>query len=575
VNALKSGRLRLLGPAEPENLTATSPSPDLGDTLIDRCTRNHSHEKELSTAVLFFRIVASLLHVIALSAGCIAADSADQPATANQPRELNVRDFGATGDGVARPVATWVSSRRFANLREIQKRYPFVDNLAWTEDEVAFESAKLALPPSGGTIHFPAGHYTAGRHGWRIWRDNVRLTGAGAEHSILATTPEVAEGLVLAPYRHVGWQTGAAHEMAFLPSSGARGESSLQLASSSLAVELKPGDLVFIRNGANRYDQDYGEFNEVTAITAERRLELKYPLARDYRWDRFNWAGEISEAFAVPAAGKSVTVKIKSGEGYAAPSKGATVSVGENLFDVRSAEGTKLVLVNRGQANPPSGTVIPAGTRIGKSRAVIKLTRTVRNFRCEGLQVIGRRKVVNLSNSYDATFVDCIFKRDGRGGKFSGGLTIDGDGGRFARFERCAVIAEPAAGMQFARSFGSVVFSQCRFTDANVAFTEFAFDCTVTDCDFDVTGTKQLNNVIIAGKSCGDLRFFENRIRATGVATIFDTYSDIHSQKHGSEGDIIVRDTKIETENKVRVFTFPKAAHVKLERNTISTPQPR
>ena len=123
--------------------------------------------------------------------------------------------------------------------------------------------------------------------------------------------------------------------------------------------------------------------------------------------------------------------------------------------------------------------------------------------------------------------------------------------------------------MQFARSFGNVVFADCRFVNANVAFTEFNFDCEVTGSTFEVEGTRHLTNVIIAGKSCGDLRLLNNQIHATGVQRIFDTYSDIHSQKHGSEGNLIVQGNKIETQKGVQVFTFPRANHVTVENNTV------
>ena len=78
---------------------------------------------------------------------------------------INVHNHGAIGDGTVHYVSEWIKAGRFKNLRGIKERYPFVDDLRWTIDEVAFEAAKLTLPPSGGSIEFPAGHYIAGRHG--------------------------------------------------------------------------------------------------------------------------------------------------------------------------------------------------------------------------------------------------------------------------------------------------------------------------------------------------------------------------------------------------------------------------
>ena len=134
------------------------------------------------------------------------------------------------------------------------------------------------------------------------------------------------------------------------------------------------------------------------------------------------------ERFRDSRQGRTVAVEMRSGEGYFRPSARATVTLGENIFRVKSANASMLRLENIGAGNAPSGTKIPAGTKIGKSRSLIKLTESSRNFRCERLQFVGRRKVVNLSNSYDVAFSDCTFRRDLRDGQFSGGLTIDGDG---------------------------------------------------------------------------------------------------------------------------------------------------
>lgn len=500
-------------------------------------------------------------------------------ATTPQNRSIavvNVRDFGAIGDGRVHLVKEWIEHQRFSSLRQLREKFPFVDNLDWSIDEVAFTAAKNSLPPSGGTIHFPVGHYIAARQSWQIWRDHVRLTGDGADRTVLSTTPEIADGLSVAPYRHVGWLEGAKQEYPFSSDTGRRGEDAVQLLNPSWGDDFHRGDLVFIRNGANRYDQDYGEFNEVTNVDPSGQLHFKYPLARDYTLERFNWAAETKEPFKMPRAGSAVGVKLSSSPGNYLPSVGNTVSIGTNLFRVAKVyrndgrETASVILEYFGRGDTSSKTAVPARAPIGKSRAIVKLTRTTRDFRCENLQIVGRRKALSISNSYESVFADCIFVRDARDSRFKGGLTIDGDGGRFARFERCKIVGEPAAGMQIARSFGSVVFSGCTFLNSNVAFTEFNFDCEVTRCRFDVTGSHGLTAVVITGKSCGNLRFIDNQIRATKVAAIFDTHLDIQSQKHGSEGDILVRGNVIETTPGLQVFPATKSDRFIAEDNRVT-----
>jgi hypothetical protein len=499
-----------------------------------------------------------------------AHDQPDAP-SANAAVTLDVRNFGAIGDGTVHPIAEWKDARgRRLSFRELRRKHPFVDDADWSVDELAFELAKRALPPEGGTIHFPAGHYVTGKHPWRIWRDRVRITGDGAELTTLSTASNVADALSVSPYRHVGWLEGAKREYAFTADSGRIGDATLRLKNAGASREFTPGELVFIRNGACRFDQDYGEFNEIAAIEPDGRLRLVHPLSRDYTLAQLNWAAELAEDFTMPEKGRAANVAVRTGEGYFVPGVGATVSIGENLFRIENSSTRELSLVNEGRDNDPPGTVFPAGSKIAKSRSILKVTRTTRDFRCENLTLVGRRKILNLSNSYGLAFRDCVFVRDLRDGAFRGGLTIDGDGGRFARFDRCRIVAQPAIGMQFARSFGNVVFADCTFTDTNAAFTEFNFDCEVTRCTFEVRGSPALTNIIIAGKSCGDLRFIENRIEATNVAAVFDTVSDIHSQKHGSEGGVVVRGNVIETTQVGRVFPPAPPGRFVLSDNVIN-----
>ncbi|HWA84640.1 MAG TPA: hypothetical protein VG710_00340 [Opitutus sp.] len=503
--------------------------------------------------------------VIAFALFARAASAAASPVDAASP-VINVCELGASGDGRFHSVKEWIADGRYRSFHALRKDCPFIDGAGWSTDEAAFARAKLLLPASGGTIHFPAGQYLAVHSSWKIMRDNVRLTGDGAERTILSTGPDVADALVIAPYRHVGWIEGSRREFPFTDDSGRRGDDGVQLKSAEWAAEFRPGELVFIRDGANRFDQDYGEFNEVASSDAAGRLVFKHPLARDYTLAALNWAGEVAEDFRLPREGRTVRIRTRSGPGFFIPPRGTTVTIDGDIFHVESAGPNTLRLSNPGRGNAPAGTVVHAGAKIGKSRSVIRVTKTVRNFRCEDLQVVGRRKILNLSNSYDLAFVRCAFVRDARDRRFEGGLTIDGDDGRFARFEQCRIAAMPPAQMQFARSFGGVVFDRCEFIDAGVAFTEFNFDCEVKDCRFDVHGNAALTSVIVAGKSCGDLRFFDNRIKATGVRAIFDSQSDIQSQKHGGDGPIVVGRNTVDTVGNVR-FYYPTRQRFSVEAN--------
>lgn len=483
--------------------------------------------------------------------------------------EVNLRNLGARGDGQPHPVREWVKAGKYKNLAAIQKEFPFVTSLDWSADEVAFQRALLDLPPEGGTIRIPAGRYVATAYGWRIDRDHVRLAGAGARNTMLSTGPALDEGLVLAPYRHVGWETGVDQELPFAADSGERDTDKLRLLDPARTADLKTGDLVFIRNGACRFDQDYGEFNEVASTTPEGDLVFKHPFARDYRLEFLNWANETAEPLTLPKAGKTVKVRVRTGDGFfALPSAGA-ITIGEQLLEIVRATEDSVVLRLPESAAAAAGTVLPAGTRIAKSRSVIRVTRTTRDFSAHGLRIFGRRKALNLSNSYEATFVDCDFVRRPDATTKPGGLTVDGDGGRFATFTRCSIRGTQPCAMQFARSFGDIGFDFCTFVATNVVFSEFCFNGRVEHCQLQTPPV--LGSAVIVGRSCGNLRIEGNRIVVpAGEITVFDTTTDIQSQKLDAPGRLVIYGNTVVTATRPRLFLLRGGRDAEIAENTLN-----
>lgn len=526
------------------------------------------------SSVLFGRAVCGVALCRLVLAGFIMAILPAAPTTTiAAPGEtvVDVRTLGAIGDGTVHRVQEWIAQGRYRSLAELQRDYPEVASLHWSIDEAAFTRALALLPVEGGTILLPAGRYVAAAQSWTIRRDHVRLLGDGADRTILSTAPGLSEALVLSPYRHGGWRSAPDQIYPIGSDSGGAGAAGVQLRDAAWASDFRPGELIFIRNGACRFDQDYGEFNEVVGTDGAGFLRLRHPLSRDYTLARLAWAGEVANGFALPAVQQTAVVAIRTGEGYFSPKTGDAISIGGELLAVAGVTGERLSVRNPGRANAPAGTVIPAGARIAVARGVIRLTQTTRDFRAEALTIIGRRKVVVVSNSYGSVFRDCVLIRDPEGVDMNGGLTIDGDDGRWARFERCTVRAAPPWPMQFARSFGGVVFSDCVFTDANVGFTEFNFDCEVRDSVFLFRGGWP-SAVVVVGKSCGDLRILENRIYAENAAAIFSGHLDIQSQKLNADGDTLIGNNTIQVVGNTPVFSFPASRPPLLIGNRVANP---
>lgn len=85
---------------------------------------------------------------------------------------VNIKDFGAVGDGTSHPVSEWISAGKYANLAAIQAVIPDVSS---TSDEIDWAATQRALnvvsADSGGTVYIPNGYYK--------WNRNATVKGSG------------------------------------------------------------------------------------------------------------------------------------------------------------------------------------------------------------------------------------------------------------------------------------------------------------------------------------------------------------------------------------------------------------
>ena len=71
-----------------------------------------------------------------------------------RPAPLSVRDFGATGDGLYRPLRD-----RYPTLAAARRRFPFAADLDQSVDHAAIQAALNAAAEVAGTVYLPAGRY--------------------------------------------------------------------------------------------------------------------------------------------------------------------------------------------------------------------------------------------------------------------------------------------------------------------------------------------------------------------------------------------------------------------------------
>jgi len=211
-----------------------------------------------------------------------APSTSSTRSTASAPSaELNLRQLGAIGDNQPHPGREWIAQKKYKNLRDIQRDYPFVTSLDWSIDETIFQRALRDLPPEGGTIRIPAGRYVATAYGWRIGRNHVRLSGASMRDTMLSTGPKLDTGLVLAaaPAKPEHGNSSPGYPLA--PDTSAAGADRLRLRDPARIADFKADALVFIAGGLTGPERDRGELNEVAATTPSGELVLAHPIACD------------------------------------------------------------------------------------------------------------------------------------------------------------------------------------------------------------------------------------------------------------------------------------------------------
>ena len=431
--------------------------------------------------------------------------------------EVNMKDFGARGDGI-------------------------------TNDVPAFEAAKQALAKKGGgTIYFPKGKYMSDQNGWRVFAHNIRLRGDGIDKTFLLTPGSSnAPGLQMAPYRDAGWQNDPEQQYTY-EDNVKEGDRFIKVKAGQGMSSFLRGTLFFISAGASYYDQYYGEFNQVDKVVGNT-IYLVYPIGRDYTTDKSAWYGTLTQPFTPPAAGstaKAVALKAPWNKRYPYP-----ISLGNNLYSVMQTDGTNMVLKNMGKGNATAE--LPAGTHVYKGRAIRLTPSAAYNIQVEDMTIEGHRKTVVVSNSVQTRFdrVKFIWLP----GKSKGGGWLDGDDGRDCILNDCIVQSDSIIGSQFARSFSDVKVLNCTFTQTSINFTEFNTNCEVANCSFTILNTNEskkylFNPAIVTGGSTYRIYVHDNRCKVSNLSAAISSQPDIQTFPRNFLTKTTVTNNTIDAEN--------------------------
>jgi len=444
---------------------------------------------------------------------------------------LNIRWFGAKGDGITNDIPAW-------------------------------DLAKTALPPEGGTIYFPKGRYMSDANGWRVYRSNLSMKGDGINATYLVTPePSNAFGLLLAPYRDAGWSLNPATLYTYTDTA-AVGQGYIRLKAGQDKSAFKKNTVLFLNAGANYYDQFYGEFQVVDTLIGDK-LFFKYNFSRDYTAAKSSWNGVLTAAFTPPAVNATAVAQISIPPVMSA---NVAISLGNDLYQVTAVSGNNVTLRNLGKGN---GTdVLPAGTKVYKARAIYLTPSTTYNTTVEDMTIDGHRNGLVVSNSVKSYFNR--IRLVSHNGLTSAGLWLDGDGGRDMILNNSEVYSDGVRTSQMARSFGDIKFKTTKFFQSTIDFSEFNYNFDVEDCDIHLhkINNVTLNSAINVGISTSNGRIVKNRIFISDASTVINA-SDILGFKASSRAAIVISHNIIYADRCTLGISIYGPGTVSIEDNTI------
>jgi hypothetical protein len=253
-----------------------------------------------------------------------APGAVERPVGERLGETTSVKDFGALGDGVARPAAEHPALRgaraagAAAALGFGQTVHPDRIDDDDTRDWLAFDLAIRDLARrGGGVLRVPAGHYVFRRH--VVLRDNVVLEGAGREATILenAWDPRGAERGYGRESRGMLFLAGLSHPV-LLAGTGANrqvdehalvgaiepGTSHARLSDPRDAALFRPGEVAIVinvvRGDVGRIPGGVprtGQFNRIVAIDPDDGfLTFEHPWRQAMRGARIARLGTGRDA---------------------------------------------------------------------------------------------------------------------------------------------------------------------------------------------------------------------------------------------------------------------------------------
>lgn len=399
-----------------------------------------------------------------------------------------------------------------------------------TDSYAAFRKAQAVLP-NGGDFELLRGTYCLS-HGIDLFPSNTRIFGYNKKDTTIQFLPigtnEAFLNTNTSSRLDRDYPKNSPSTLYTYSNATRKGDMFIDLKDPSWSANFAIGDIIFIKNGANYYNQAYGEQNEITRISGAR-LYLKNPLSKEMSTGFTQYYGITNTDFIQPAVGSTVTV---TGTNMPYSSEiGLAVSIGENIYIVQNGStATSSILLNAGRGSADPGTIIPSGSRISTSRILYKSTRS-RNITIENLTLLSSPyntvRLLRTDNSYGTTIRDTGILIHPLTPSINNVAIWFTDNACDNLFERVDFTSNYLFSSQISTSATRSKYINCKFSNAVIEPSEFATDCRFIDCDFYYNRAADETNVstpsynpISIGNTCSNISFIGGTIRVTSESTL-------------------------------------------------------
>jgi hypothetical protein len=472
----------------------------------------------------------------------------------------NLKWWGAYGDGKSHLLSTDISNKMIPSLAAVQAIAPTVASASWDSDTVAVELAK-AVVPQNGTVSVPAGTYICSFQSWNLGgRSHITWTGAGSAVTKFYSTWDTTRmgllniGMLFAPYDMSGWQMLANQ---VYPQNDAKvvGTNTMTLKSGIPSTGLYVGDVVFWQDGRTDFQQNFGEFNQITAINGTT-ITFRYPWNRDYTTPVCEYGGVVTGGpYQAPVPGAYVTLSVNFGT-QPAPTPGDAISLDNDVYTyIGPGVGTgKYVFQNAGRANTMSS--IPAGTTVSGVCGLIRCTQATTDITMNNLTIVGCWDAIQIANTVNLKFNNCAITMQRMTDTPAGGLFFDGDGGREIDFTNCTFTAPACWASQWGRSTSGVRYTSCTFNNVAMDYSEYVNDCNMTNCVMTVNGANPVGPTcaIGVGMTCGGITISGCDINVSNMKDGVFENGDIQQFVHYHGNPVNIQNNTIYSTNSGGVF---------------------